>query len=634
MAMLQRRDWRWLAAALCVAPLAWWLALQAPATLRLQPGGDALTRQRWHDAPYLSGFNAPEPADAAWWQAPLRWRWAGSESRIRAPWAGGGPWRADLTLASGRADGSAIALHLVFGDTRSTVVVGALPRRYRLLGPARAGVVDIVMHAPRYQVPGDPRDLGLVMVDAELRALPGWRHADAASLGWLLVIVAVAAVAGVATLPRGRRALPAWAAVLTLTAVTLGWRFALGVAIPAYGWLALASLPLLLLVRTGVRRLCPDDPHGAAAAAGAWALGFVVRLAGVLHPGARFSDLGLHVNHLARVLGGDLLFTTGLPCEAGAGPQPYPPALYILLAPARLLVDDSRQSAGFLLQGGVAALESLGAVACWFLLRRAGVAPWGAAAAALVYAVLPATLRSYSVGELTNLFGQALIAPVLVVLALGERRQRLAAVAGGLLVLAILLGHTGATLSLLACAGAWLLLSRLAGAWPRRVLVIGIGMVVLAALGYYSAFGDVPAAREQAARALAAQGVRCPPGIPVGDKLIGVLGGALASNALLPPLALVAGLAGAWLLRMRAARHAVLAAWLGVVLSLATLLVSDQAVRWQLFLTPAVAIGVGATAAALRRRGRAGAGVALGLLGSIVLLSLIRWIDQVVRYLH
>ncbi len=634
MAMPRRRDWRWLVAALCVAPLAWCVALQAPATLRLHPGGDVLTRQRWHDAPYLSGFNAPEPADATWWQAPLRWRWAGSESRIHAPWAGSGPWRADLTLASGRADGSAIPLQLAFGDTRSTVVVGALPRRYRLLGPARTGVIDMQLRAPRYQVPGDPRDLGLVVFDVELRALPGWRHADAVSLGWLLVIVVAAAAAGVATLPPGWRAAPAWASVLALTVATVGWRFGLGVAAPAYGWLALASLPLLVLVRSGVQRLCPTEPQGAAAAAGAWALGFVVRLAGVLHPGTRFSDLGLHVNHLARVLGGDLLFTTGLPCEAGAGPQPYPPALYILLAPARLLVDDSRQSVGYLLQGGVAALESLGAVVCWILVRRAGIAPWGALAAAVVYAVLPATLRSYSVGELTNLFGQALVAPVLLVLALGDRQQRLAAAAGALLVLTILLGHTGATLSLLACAGAWLLLSRLASAWSRRVLALGIGMIALAALGYYSAFGDVPAAREQAARALAAQGVSCPPGIPAGDKLAGVLRATLASDALLPPLALVAGFAGAWLLRARGVRHAMLAAWLGAVFSLATLLVSDQAVRWQLFLTPAVASGVGVTAAALRRRGRAGMGMALLLLAGIVASSLLRWIDQVVRYLH
>jgi hypothetical protein len=159
-------------------------------------------------------------------------------------------------------------------------------------------------------------------------------------------------------------------------------------------------------------------------------------------------------------------------------------------------------------------------------------------------------------------------------------------------------------------------------------------MIALAALGYYSAFGDVPAAREQAARALAAQGVSCPPGIPAGDKLAGVLRATLASDALLPPLALVAGFAGAWLLRARGVRHAMLAAWLGAVFSLATLLVSDQAVRWQLFLTPAVASGVGVTAAALRRRGRAGMGVALLLLAGIVASSLLRWIDQVVRYLH
>ncbi len=103
-----------------------------------------------------------------------------------------------------------------------------------------------------------------------------------------------------------------------------------------------------------------------------------------------------------------------------------------------------------------------------------------------------------------------------------------------------------------------------------------------------------------------------------------------------PLLAIPAGLGLFWLWRRRPARLdlALLACWLGVLLSLAILLGSEQAVRWQAFLFPALCLGAAPVLAAWWRRGRAGALLALLALGYLTWLGMDIWTRQILTYLH
>jgi hypothetical protein len=120
-------------------------------------------------------------------------------------------------------------------------------------------------------------------------------------------------------------------------------------------------------------------------------------------------------------------------------------------------------------------------------------------------------------------------------------------------------------------------------------------------------------------------------------KVIGQLRtGFSEAKGISPLLALPGALGLIWLWHRRPARLdlALLACWLGMLLSLATLLRTDQAVRWQAFLFPALCLGAAPIFAAWWRRGRAGAALALLALLYLTWLGLARWVQQIAEYLH
>jgi hypothetical protein len=122
-----------------------------------------------------------------------------------------------------------------------------------------------------------------------------------------------------------------------------------------------------------------------------------------------------------------------------------------------------------------------------------------------------------------------------------------------------------------------------------------------------------------------------------GDKVLGELGAGFSeAKGISPLLAIPAGLGLPWLWRRRPARLdlALLACWLGMLLSFVVLLRSDQAVRWQPFLFPALCLGAAPLLAAWWRRGRAGATLALLALGYLTWLGLDLWARQILTYLH
>ncbi|HWQ15307.1 MAG TPA: hypothetical protein VNL77_21080, partial [Roseiflexaceae bacterium] len=442
--------------------------------------------------------------------------------------------------------------------------------------------------------------------------------------------------------------------------------------------LAVLLMPLLTAATRRLRVAAGERECGGAVAATVAAFG--LRMGGMLHPYHRFSDTGLHVNNLLGVtLRGALFFTEGLPCEAGGGQSPYPPGPYLALAPGALLTGADRPLQTLLLQGGVALLESCSAALVWLLLRRCRVDRAAALLGAALYAFAPPLLRAYAVGEMANLFAQALLLPLLLFLALGAPQAGRPGVTalGTALLAALLLSHTGAAISTAALLAAWLVLRwlgtvRASGAtrthahegwansfakgvrpfepptWP--LLLTAVLAVAVAGLLYYSAYLGLFVERRALAAAQAGlpAAERCPVGYPLGQKLYGWVIAPLASPqpALAAPL-LAAGAAGMLLMVVPCAerpgarygaRHALglalAACWLGALLSFATLLTSDQAVRWQPFLFPALCLGGGLALAAWRRHGQAGRTLAYAALGYLAWYAVSDWVRLIGTYLH
>jgi hypothetical protein len=629
-------------ALLGLALAAWALAYQWPYAPRLAIGGDLEARTRRFDEPYLRGFNASEPegglaADGTrveWWQlasAPgsFAYRWAESEAAVYLPGLGGGPWALALTASSGRPDGDAVESLLRAGahEQRLTVVAGH-PRRYRLLLPALpSGDLELTITTPRLAAPGDPRDLGLIVGGVALAPLAAGPRAPAwSSLG----LLATALLLGYGTLRRLDLA-PRWVGL------------ALGVtALGAAGALALARLPLTIFAPTlpglalacyALAALLARLPWLAKAAALLVVVGSALRLGGVLHPHAIFSDLGLNTNNLRGLLRGEVLISEGLPAEAGGGQAPYPPGQYVLLAPLLLLFGTNAGGLDLATQATNALLDASVAALIWSALGRGGFPARAALLGGALYLLPPPLLRAFSIGEFANIFGQAAAMAALLIPLAGREAPRALPLAA-LLALA-LLSHLGVSISL-ACTFAALLLV-LAGAgpqgrrWAWRLILGGVlagGFVLLA---YYSAYGALLSERlasQQAGEgsgtgeALTRLGARTVRELRVGGTLY--------------PLAVMLGVVGlALAARPRVGLPALLAAWwLGTALSLGLLLVARQGVRWEHFLYPALALGGGIALAASWRRGPMGRLAALAALAATLWYGGELWYNQLRAYLH
>lgn len=650
----------WLA---LVAGLALWtLAYRAPYAFRLDFGGDQASGRRYDDAPYVFDFHAPEPSDGVWWAQwrkldPAQiYRWTSEDSTIHLPGVGAGAWMVRISAGAQPTDQPT--------HTRWSAGAGALDlaitrdpqhdrRVYSLLGSAPDGDLTIRLVTDPLAPPNDPRLLGFRAYRATIAPV----GAPAPPLGQLALLAAVAALlygscrrVGMG----GRAALLATLAFVALAALLLA-RARLGLtsftpallplAAACYALTAAGARALVSPVLKSARVLSPSRPGLAVKpsvnlrARPAWivgcvALAFALRLGGMLHPHTIFSDLGLHLHNLEGVTRGEVYFTEGLPARAGGGQAPYPPGQYLALAPFQLILPAGEGARRILVMAGGALWDSLAVALLWYVLRRSGAGDRAALMGAALYIVAPPLLKSFSVGEFANIFGQGLALPLLATLALagdriGARRVHLAI--GALLALA-LLGHLGVGISvalLLAClAGLWLAAQRRALPW---LLLVGAAVGLLVAAFYYSAFAGLLAARASAA---------APPGpaLSFGAKLAAQL----ADNRGITLLAAALGALGLALPRMRRAAPSarrglwlILLAWWGAtLLSFGMLLFTNQSVRWQHFLYPALCLGAGPALGALWARGRAGRVVAGAALAFLLADGVAQWVAQLADYMH
>jgi hypothetical protein len=669
--------------ALACGLLLWTLAYQAPYTCWLDLGGNLQTGRRYDDAPFLGDtFNAPEPADPIPEATKLLWRWSRDDSTIVFPGIGGGRWLARVR-ASGGPRPSPVTSRWDDGTTIFTVAVDGVQRDYRFMAEAD-GAGDLRLHfvAPPLQTSGDPRTLGLVMTRVVVEPAGGVRAPAlgqlallAVALGliyllgrrlalgrWPMLALALA-LAGLAGLLLARERMALTLLAPRLTAILAGC-YALGIALAAAYQHTIAdcrpALPLDILgnrvveglqiadwssKQTDRRSSIVDRPS---LVVGLIVLAAALRLGGMLHPHARFSDDGLNANNLIGFTSGLVYFTEGLPSESGGGQAPYPPGQYIVFAPAQLLIQAKLDSAQaivnayrLLLRIGNALLDSLAVGLIWYVLRRCGHGPRAALLGAALYLLPPPMLKSLSVGEFANVFALALALPLPALLAIHARelsRPQLFAALLGLLGLA-LLGHLGVSISifcLLGCLGlAWLSRSETRGSAGSLALA-GLIVLGLVALFYYTPFRDVLGAR-----------IATPPvqatSAGIAEKL--AREASRSRDLGLHPLALILGAIGVPAVALRA-RHwrgpgqrtalgsLLIAWWSGTLLSLGLLLFASQGVRWQPFLYPALCIGAGPALAGLWARGRAGRIVTAGIVIFLLWYGLAFWVRQISDYLH
>lgn len=624
------RDWR-LWALLILAALTFVLAFRAPYSFGLDVGGSPRDcyAAAVFDAPYLSGFNdAPEfdlPAEqCADWQVAYRWSYGDAE--LRLPGIGAGTFDLRLRLARGQPSGDYISsgLHIDQG-VELALPVAPGPRIYHLLAPSPAdGDLALQFRTPTFQPAGDPRALGFaldaVAVESLGSLIPPWQQ----------VLILSASVALVYVLGRRWGMLRPWALATALLmmaglATLMIWQrqgltsFSSGVLLLLLLAIGLSVVldPLAAALARRLRIGCA--PWESRSVAALVVLAWLVRTLGVFHPQAYSSDVGLNVNNLLDVTTGTVIFTEGLPAEAGGGQAPYPPAQYVMLAPLHLLPIDPETT----LVAVNALADSMTILWLFLAMRLLGASPVAALAAGALYVIATPLLRSLLVGELANVWAQALVPPWLLAFA-AWRQGRLPIVVLTAVSLLVLLAHSGVFLSFglfTGCLAAIGLVRR--ERWAPRFIGMMAVAVLLAVGLYYTAFlGEIGGGRAETPVASAA------------TRLWLQLGELWRLDGQIGPLVALLGLSGLVYAVRRCPRlWDILLAWsLSAVLSWATLLISGQALRWAAFVFAALAIGGGLVLGALWQRDRSGKAATIVLVTGSAALGLYQWVDRLLIY--
>ena len=396
------RDWRLLAALALFAALLL-AAAHAPLRSKIEVG---LEEGYGSDRPMVAQFHDPEVSTFA--QA--NFRWTAGQSLIRLPGVGGRPLKLAirlLPLDSSIAAQSPRSFELwANGVLLSSVAVRPTAGETFtfMLAPSTDGSADQVVEirSATFTPPGDRRAIGLPVEQVRVESLgglaaPDWRETlswiGAAALLWLALrrigldsrvalalLLAALLLASLAALLDPVRF--AFGATTALIACALGWLLALllAAAPDALLLLALALFPagLVALVAgvgqvgaalqgagvamalagwlrpalaAGYRRVASPIPPAARRWLMLIALAILItHYGGKIYPDAMWGDIGFHSNRYEEVAHGLVLL---LSRNRGVD-FPYPPALYLLLAPFGLTGLDER----VLLQLGGALLNA------------------------------------------------------------------------------------------------------------------------------------------------------------------------------------------------------------------------------------------------------------------------------------
>jgi hypothetical protein len=372
---------------------------------------------------------------------------------------------------------------------RVTLDIDDQPRHYRLLVPPPGldGQLTVRLISATTIVPPDTRAIGLRVEELTLHALG--ESAVWPAPGQLLPPAALlATVAWMLWRLRWRAESIAGGLVVAGGLLLLVQRLTPGAIAPMY--VARISGAAVVLAALTALVLPALERRGAAWGAGTvralWAaalLACAARLFGTLYPPFDAYDLSLNLGRFVRTVGGALV-DTNRSFEFRSGVTVYPAGPYLALMPGVLLGLTPKLA----VQGGIALVDGLGALATGWLALRLGLGSRTAIFGAVLYAGLPVMLTSLWFGHTAQVFGQALMVPLaLALLAALERDQAGAWLAAAALLSMALLSHIGVTVLAVAWLGmAWLAVGRglPQRTWWRFFLILAAACTVGLALVY------------------------------------------------------------------------------------------------------------------------------------------------------
>lgn len=605
----------------CAACLLALVALcQFPQTRTVNVGGttnsvrDREDVGRDDDYLYLRDFHEPEQVGS------IDFRWTGARARIVLPTVpGNSSWRGTIRLSGHRPPDEAPPIVDVLLDGRlvgrfQTVRAYAdytFTYRREALPPDD---LEIVLRTTTFAPPGDGRALGVAVDWLTLEPVDaGPGRPLLPTMQYTLMLLGLLGIGGslLARLGAGPWVVAAAAAVATV-AILVGERLRhdlTAVYIQSLFVVATALLVAVLLARPAVRRLFTAG--GVALTSrderlllGVFLFGAAVHLAGVFYPSFWAHDMGFQQNRLNDVLRGNLLLST-VSAEWGYRRTPYPPALYLLLAPLAAVSEPS-----FALRLLPPIVDAASVLPIFYLLRRLRVDDPAPILAAFCYTLLPATYQLLWWGFFPNLFGQfvTLVALALVVGHWDDlARPRWCLALAGVLTVA-LLSHPGTFVLTLA------LLPVLAGALTigqhgrrRGVAALALACGAAVAIAYALYYRHFAGLLLDQLRAAAVGADVLPAGVSADRSWVPAYIGrrVFALPFLLYfTLTWVAGIGLAF--ARRPLGWALLAILLTATAFAAVHVVAGVWVRYFVFVSPALAMGTGVALGWLVRRGRWG----------------------------
>ncbi len=600
------------------------------------------------DLPFAYNWNTTESTDAA------RYRWTGKDSRIRLSGLPRYPFAVELAflpadanprVADGVVDVSAssatqVALPLALGQRRVHMLVDT--------AATHGGVFELAIRAPTWTPDNDPRTLGVPIDNFSLTSLvdaPPLSSFRQAPVSWAFFWPVLLLIAAWVPLRR-------WGASRTLAtvlgAMLVGLllagmavdrpRFAL-VAQPvttALFWAVIWALGLRWALGGLVRKLrIPVSAPLLDLLALLFFASFALRYTGRLYPLSMPGDLGFHINREHDVLRG----LTRLVSRHRGIDFPYPPALYMLLLPFRLLPISADQ----LVEFTDALFGALGIFPLAYLALKATGNERTARFAGITYALLAPAMMSLWWSFQPHIFAQELAIWLFAGIAwgwtmLGTRRGVLFAAAGLIMLFA---SHFGfyINVSVLLCVifGATLLARNSPWVVAHRASLLGLFKAFVFAqlfvvLMFYSSYaglvldkllafeqggmGAVQGGREAASQA-ALWRTLWQAGFQIHYATIGL------------PLALLGGYR-LWALRDRSVVPLLFGATLTVAVVQAAipfLTSSTITTRWLSFAAWIIAIGISLVLDALWQRGRAGRALVIAIIVWIGWLTLMMWVQ-------
>lgn len=580
--------------------IAVWLWVRPFTPLDIDIGGDQQSGLRDLDRPYVSGFWPSEPRPWQPDQGPAL-RWSRDTWHVTWPHAGTGWWKAQLRIdLSGRTPSQPATVRWEQPRVGQTELPAA-PRRYMLL--MRTTTHDsptISASVNTFQVSNDSRALGIALTHIRLESLE--RTTPGLGFVWWLICLSWSIWV--------YRRIPAWGVATSTLSTLVYWAYPAWADLHSNVGIALTICAFVISVAVWYRNT-HHWQHIHAIIMLCWG-----QLLALWSPWLISSDIAMHIRMLKQVLTGNMLFTAQLPCEAGAYISPYPPAVYVLLAPFAMLSGNADYLRLLLMSTAIL----LNGVAVWYMIHVLFAQPalvryrhWFIAIACVNFPLFRAT----HIGEISNAVAHGIVTLAFISW-LDSRRSIWVRIA---LTSVALLAHTGNSITFVMMLGILaayriVIQRNIAFSW-RQLAVMSIP--VIGTLFYYANFthliGQSPGY------------TGCPPDTTLLTRL--------SSLTHVLPVALI-GMAviGLNWVRGDAVVAALLAGFGAALISVVMLFVSTQTVRWGISIVPFLAIPIAFLFARLWKAG--GAGRLLTLTSSMAWLWLTyadMW-SRIISYLH